>query len=364
MKRILLTGGGSGGHIFPLVAVAKELKRLAVDKKTDFQLKYFGPNDIYADYLAKEEIKVKPIVAAKLRRYFSWRNFIDGPLFLFSLGQALFKVYWFMPDIAFSKGGPGALPVLLACRFYRIPYIIHESDSVPGLTNSLSGKKALLVELAFESAKKYFAGKDARVVGNPIRFELLNYVSLDPNGAKERLGLETDRPLLLVLGGSSGSVRINKFIFDNLEMFLGKYQIIHQTGTGNYEEYVGREQKYYKPFAFLEKNYGEMLAASDLVISRAGAGAIFELAIFGKPAILIPLPEAANNHQKINAYEYAETGAAEVVEEPNLLDNVVLGVIEKILNDPKKQQKMSLAALNFARPEAAKAVALDILDNI
>ncbi len=362
MKRILLTGGGSGGHVFPLIAVAKEIKKIAVDKNMEVELRYYGPADIYSGYITQEEIKAYSVAASKLRRYFSWRNFIDGSLFLISLLQALFKVYWFMPDIAFSKGGPGALAVLFACRFYRIPYIIHESDSIPGLTNTLSAKKALVVELAFQSAKKYFPNKEIKMVGNPIRHELLNYVSLDSAGAKGRLGLEIDRPLILVMGGSLGSVRINRFIFENLEQFLKKYQIIHQTGTANYENYAQQEQRYYKPFAFLEKNYGEILAASDLVVSRAGAGTIFELAVFGKPAILIPLPESANNHQKTNAYEYAQTGAAEVIEEPNLLANVVLGTIDKILSNPNEQQKMRLAALNFAKPEAAKMIAGDILD--
>jgi len=369
--RILITGSGSGGHVFPLVAVARQIQQIAVKSNLDLDLRYYGPKDIYTSYITKEGIEARAITSSKLRRYFSLKNVVDFPKFIFSIFQSLFKIYWFMPDIAFSKGGPGALPVLTACRFYNIPIIIHDSDAIPGLTNTVSGKFARQIELGFTSAKKFFpASKTMRVVGNPIRESLLNFVSLDPVGAKERLKLDPKLPLILILGGSLGSVRVNNFTLAYLEKLLNKYQIVHQIGTANLANVkktftaISRQmdskiKKRYHPYAFLEKNYGEILAASDLVISRSGSGAIFELAAFGKPAILIPLPESARNHQRMNAIEYSKTGAAEVLEENNLSEAVALGMIDKLIKDSNSQ--MHQAALKFAKPKAAAVIAADIL---
>lgn len=369
--RILITGSGSGGHVFPLVAVARQIQQIAVKSNLDLDLRYYGPKDIYTSYITKEGIEARAITSSKLRRYFSLKNVVDFPKFIFSIFQSLFKIYWFMPDIAFSKGGPGALPVLTACRFYNIPIIIHDSDAIPGLTNTVSGKFARQIELGFTSAKKFFpASKTMRVVGNPIRESLLNFVSLDPVGAKERLKLDPKLPLILILGGSLGSVRVNNFTLAYLEKLLNKYQIVHQVGTANLANVkktftaISRQmdskiKKRYHPYAFLEKNYGEILAASDLVISRSGSGAIFELAAFGKPAILIPLPESARNHQRMNAIEYSKTGAAEVLEENNLSEAVALGMIDKLIKDSNSQ--MHQAALKFAKPKAAAVIAADIL---
>ena len=369
--RILITGGGSGGHIFPLVAIVKQLQQLAVKSNLELDLRYYGPQDIYTSYITREGVEARAITSSKLRRYFSLKNFIDFPKFVFSIFQSLFKIYWFMPDVAFSKGGPGALPVLMACRFYSIPVIIHDSDAVPGLTNTVSSRFARQIELSFASAKKYFpTSKVVKVVGNPIREELLNYVSLDPMGAKERLKLDPKLPLILVLGGSLGSVRINNFILTYLEKLLNKYQIIHQVGTANLADVkktfaaISRQmdpkiKKRYYPYAFLENKYGEMLAASDLVIARSGAGTIFELAAFGKSAILIPLPESARNHQQMNAIDYSKTGAAEVLEENNLSEGVALRMIDKMIKNPGVQMRQ--ATLKFSKPKAAEMIAADIL---
>lgn len=372
---ILLTGGGTGGHIFPLLAVARELQKQAVDKKIDLELRYYGPRTIYNDYFKQAGIAIKNIAGAKLRRYFSPQNFVDVPKLFWSILQSLWKVYWFMPDAAFSKGGPGALPVLLACWFYRVPIFIHESDTVPGLTNQISGRWAKKVFLGWESTKKFFPKKNTEVVGVPLREEILSRLNLDIFGAKESFGFNIKEPVVLILGGSQGAQRINDFILANLEIFIAKFQILHQVGSANYETHVNNfDQLYgqwpkelrerYKIFAFFEKNLADAYAAADLVVSRAGASAIFEIAAFGKPAILIPLPEAANDHQKINAYEYAQTGAAIVMEEANFLANVVLGQIEKVLNNPDVRQKTSITAKGFAKPKAAEIIGQFILSKV
>ncbi|MEK9183523.1 MAG: UDP-N-acetylglucosamine--N-acetylmuramyl-(pentapeptide) pyrophosphoryl-undecaprenol N-acetylglucosamine transferase [Patescibacteria group bacterium] len=355
--KILLTGGGTGGHIYPLVSVAKKLKQPA-------EIRYYGPNSSYNNYLTSENIVVKKILGAKFRRYWSWLSFIDLVKIPISIIQSLLKVALFMPDVAFSKGGTGALPVLLACWIYGIPIIIHESDTVPGITNRLSGRMAKKIELGWDYTKKYFPNKNTSVVGIPLRDEIVNGKINKPE-AKKSFGFKENDFVVLILGGSQGSQRINSFILKNLELFLSKFQILHQVGSANYKNWPENVTEKYKAFAFFENNIGAAYSAADLIISRSGSS-IFEIAFFEKPSILIPLPESANNHQKINAYEYIKNGAGIVMEENNLSAKTFLNQIEKILSDKNLYNQMSSAAKLFAKPDAAKIIAEDILavDNL
>ena len=372
MKRILLTGGGTGGHIYPLIAVAEELYYLA-NQKQEIEIRYFGPTSNLEKEFAVIGIKTERIASSKWRRYSSLKNFIDIPKFILSFFQALWKVFWFMPDITFSKGGTGSLAVVLASRFYLIPVIIHESDSVPGLTNLLAARFAQKIFISFKKAAQYFPAEKTILVGNPIRRHILENIP-DSETAKKGFGFNPAEPVILVLGGSQGAVRINNFILDNLEEILKNFQIIHQTGPANFEEikkesdfllktlgesYKGR----YYLTGYLEnvKEIKNAFAATDLVLSRAGAGAIFEIAAFNKPAILIPLEEAANNHQRINAYEYTETGAAIVLEESNFKPSIFITQVQKILGDGGLKEKMSEVAKKFSQPEASQKIAISLL---
>ncbi len=368
MKRIVLTGGGSGGHVLPLIAVADALPKLDVD----LELIYMGPRDSYEAEFLKRDIRMSSIVSSKLRRYFSLSNIVDFPKFLVSLIQALCKLYVLMPDIVFSKGGPGALPVVLAAKFYMIPIVIHESDTVPGLTNKISGKLARKIAISFEESAAYFNGSKVTVSGNPVRAALMEEVP-SKDVARERLGFDKTLPLIFVLGGSQGATRINQFIFDNFEPLLKEFQICHQVGAANFEDakpvvmslskemsslYFSR----YKIFGFMEtEELKNALAAADIVFSRSGSASIFETAFFGKPSILVPLPEAAGDHQKMNAYAYAKTGAAIVIEGDNLKLDVVVIKIKDILNGPGTYSQMSAAAKGFAKPDAANVIAKEIL---
>lgn len=371
--RILLTGGGTGGHIYPLVAVVDEIYYLAAEQKRDIEIRYLGPASSLNKEFENRGIRTGEIVSSKLRRYFSLNNFIDIPKFIFSFFQALFKIFWFMPDVVFSKGGPGALAVILASRFYRIPIFIHESDTVPGLTNAFSARFAKKVFIAFERAAQQFLSGQVVLVGNPIRANILKDIP-DRETAVKTLGFNPAEPVILVIGGSQGALRINNFILDNLEAILDSFQIIHQSGPANYLETkkdtdfmlktLGDFYKTrYQLVGYLEdaKAVREAFSAADLVLSRAGSGAIFEIAAFGKPAILIPLEDAANDHQKINAYEYAQTGAAIVLEEDNFKPSIFISQTQKILTDKELQNKMSQAAKSFAKPEAARKIAEEIL---
>lgn len=366
--RILLTGGGTGGHIYPLVAVAEALKNLAGEAVEIF---YVGsPHSLNREFIDRG-IKVKTILGGKLRRYFSLANLIDISKFLISLVQAWFLVLRFRPKVVFSKGGPGALPVVLTARFFGKPVIIHESDAVPGLTNRLSSRFAQRIAISFRSAAKFFPLSKTAWTGNPVRAEIFK-ISGESREIKKNFGFDLASPLVLVLGGSQGAQKLNQFILNNLESFLPVFQIFHQTGIAHYEDIVKQADIFlnsnpvfknrYQVAGFLNlPNLKKVLAAADLVISRTGSGAIFEIAAAAKPAVLIPLPSAAQDHQTINAYEYAATGAAVVVEESNLKTNIVFNQIKDILNDSEKQKVMAVSAKNFAKPAAAEIIAREIL---
>lgn len=369
--RVLLTGGGTGGHIYPIIAVAQKLRAWAGKNGIEADLRYYGQPEGYKSLLESSGIKVSKITSSKLRRYFSLLNFFDFFRFLVGFCQSLCKIFWFMPDVAFTKGGPGALAVVFACRFYLIPVVVHESDAIPGLTNIISAKRAKVVDLAFNAAAKYIKTKgEVNIVGNPVREELL--IGMPPNQARAALRLDPQKPVILFLGGSQGSGKMNDFVLENLESLLTHYQVLHQVGKDKYPNYNLQYEFVTKNFSpALTANYryleyfGEDLSkamdAADVIISRAGAGAIFEIAAKGKPSILIPLPDSAANHQKENAYQYAERGAAVVIEEENLLPSILLGQLDKILDNPEVKNRMSAAAKDFFEPSAAEKIATDIL---
>ena len=379
--RIILTGGGSGGHTFPLIAIIRKLKSLAQEQNINLNLLYIGPEDFTIPYLEKEGIEIKFISAGKIRRYFSFQNFTDIFKTIAGIFQSLWHVYSFMPDAILSKGGYGAFPVSLWGIIFFIPTYIHESDVVPGLTNQIIGKFAKKIFISFKGTEKYFNPNKTILVGNPIREELLSNINANKENTKKVLGL-SNKPILLILGGSQGSEHINDVILDALPKLINNLEIIHQTGTNNYDrvikesDVVFREiikneelKKYYHPIAFLEEtdtpsltSLKDILLISDLVVSRAGSGSIFEIAAFKKPSILIPLPWASQDHQKKNAYEYAQTGAAIVIEENNLKPSILSNTILNLINDQETLKKMSLAAQSFAKSDAALKIAQYLLE--
>jgi len=372
--RVLVTAGGTAGHFYPLVAVITELQVETAKQKKLIKIRYIGSaNKEYRKFLKENGVKTKIILGSKFRRYFSFANFVDMPKFVVSLFQALWKVFWFMPDVVFSTGGPGVVAVVLAARFYRIPVVIHESDSVPSLTSKITGRFARVVTVSFESAAPYFTRRRGRLIfaGEPVRRVLFSE-GMTQEKAKAFFGFDKDLPLILVLGGSQGAASINDFFLDNLDDFLPIVQIFHQTGKRNYkqvfEEFsvLSREMpkslsNRYKAISYFEKDIRIALTACDIAVSRAGASGIFEIAAFRKPSILVPLPGSANNHQLNNALEYEKTGAAIVFEQDNLLPQLFLARIKKLFSDPRELVKMSKAAEAFYMPGAALNLAKIIL---
>ncbi|MEK7180751.1 MAG: UDP-N-acetylglucosamine--N-acetylmuramyl-(pentapeptide) pyrophosphoryl-undecaprenol N-acetylglucosamine transferase [Patescibacteria group bacterium] len=372
-KLILLAGGGSGGHIYPLVAVCEGLKKLAFKAGFDLEFHYLGRVDVFSAVLFDVQgVQMHSLWVAKLRRYFSLANIFDLPKFFLSIFQALWKVYWIMPDVIFSKGGSGALPVVLAGWFYRIPILIHESDAAPGVTNILSAKFAKKVAVGFERATNYFDSRKVSWTGNPIRGDLLGERYLQ-SAAKEELGFKGGEFLTLILGGSQGSKRINEFILGNLEKITKETQVLHQTGAENFFEVkkLSRAAMFgvslkeelehrYHPIPYLNKELKGAFIAADLVVARAGGGTIFEIAAFGKPAILIPLDESANDHQRVNALEFTKAGGGIIIEEENLLSGIFLGQLKEILGNHSLLEKMSSASAGFLKPDAAEKIAVEI----
>jgi len=241
------------------------------------------------------------------------------------------------------------------------------------MTGRFTSRFAKIIATSFESAGKYFADSKGRVIltGNPIRTSLLKEKMTDTK-AKAFLEFDPDLPLVVVLGGSQGAELINDFILDNLKEFLAITQILHQTGVKNYDrvasEFAVLEKalpeefiKKYKAVDYFSNDISIALSACDMVISRAGASGIFEIAAFGRPSILVPITNSANNHQMLNAIEYSKTGAALVFEEENFLPNLLLGRLKELFSDPDKLISMSRATAEFYKPDAALKLAQILL---
>lgn len=368
--RILLTGGGSGGHIFPLVAVTRELRMLAKERGIlILEFFYVGPDNFGREILEKEGIEIRPIMAGKLRRYASVLNIIDIIKLPFSLIQTLWTVWQIMPDVVFSKGGYGSFSVVLSCWLYFIPVLIHDSDSVPGLANRVLSKFARRIGISFASTAKFFPDKKTAFVGNPVRKEILNGSA---EAAVQTFRLISKKPVVLVMAGSQGAQLVNDIILEILPQLLVRAQIIHQTGQKNYEQVRAEAdvvtknilpefKDNYHPKSFLnEEEYAQALKISSLIIARSGSS-IFEIAASAKPSILIPLSSSASDHQKYNAYEYAKTGAAVVIEETNLTPNLFIDKILRLLEEPDKLMEMGEMGKSFYKSDAARKIAEELV---
>ena len=373
--RILFTGSGTGGHIFPIISVVREIKKIYnqnPENKDNLELYFLGAADFTKESLEKEGIKVKTIMAGKLRRYPSALNILDFFKIPIGIIQSLWHLYFWMPDVIFSKGGYGSIPVVLAGWLFWIPTLIHESDTVPGLANRLGSKLSKRIAISFNLTEKYFPPQKTALVGNPIRAEVIQACLAADQSAKERakgvFKITSQKPIIFIIGGSQGAQKINQIVLSMLPQLLGKYEVIHQTGTKNYQEIEERFPEAsrpadYHPFPFLEENQmGAAYLLADLVVSRAGAGSIFEIAACAKPSILIPLPKSAAEHQKENAFAYAQLGGAVVLDQDNLMPNLLLDKINRILEEPISVQKMKESAKKFSFPGAAQKIAQSLIE--
>jgi UDP-N-acetylglucosamine--N-acetylmuramyl-(pentapeptide) pyrophosphoryl-undecaprenol N-acetylglucosamine transferase len=365
--KIVFTGGGTGGHFYPLIAVAEAVGEIVAERHLVApKLYYFGPDAYDKEALFRSNITYIRIDAGKMRRYFSLQNVIDVFHTIFGFFDAIFELFRVYPDVVISKGGYGSVPVVLAAALIGIPIIVHESDAKPGRANVLASRFAYRIGVAFDSAAHAFPEKaraKIALIGIPVRREV---AKVEREGARQELGLD-DVPTVLILGGSSGSRRINETVLGALPELVAFANVIHQTGKNEYDavkttasaalagaEHAAR----YHPFPFLNaESMRRAAGAADVVVSRAGASAIAELSMWQRPGILIPIPEAVSHDQRTNAYTYARTGAATVLEEENLTPHVLASEIHRIASDKAVAAGMASKGAAFMPGDAARIIA-------
>ncbi len=321
MKKILLTGGGTAGHVTPNIALLPHLK------KAGFEVFYIGSySGMEKELIEAQNIPYYGISSGKLRRYFDPKNFSDPFKVLKGFGQAIRLIHKLKPDIVFSKGGFVSVPVVLAAKMCRIPAIIHESDITPGLANKIAIPGATKVCCNFPETMKYLPAEKAVLTGSPIRQELL---SGNASRARELCGFDDSRPVLFIIGGSSGSVVINTAVRQALPTLLEHFQVAHMCGKGNLEPTLA-PMKGYRQFEYIGKELSDIFAMSDIVVSRAGANSICELLALHKPNLLIPLSAAASRGDQIlNAASFEKQNFSKVLFEENLTaDSLVEAVLQ------------------------------------
>ncbi|MBC7836846.1 UDP-N-acetylglucosamine--N-acetylmuramyl-(pentapeptide) pyrophosphoryl-undecaprenol N-acetylglucosamine transferase [Acetobacteraceae bacterium] len=367
--KILFTGGVTGGHFYPIIAVAEAIDELTREKKfIEPKLYFASPTPYDREALIANNITFIPTAAGKTRRYFSILNFIDVFKTAWGVLRAMVRIFYIYPDVVFGKGGYGSFPTLLAARIFGIPVVIHESDAVPGRVSRWAGKFAKKIAVSYPDSAQFFPKEKVAHTGNPVRKSILLPAR---EGMYEFLKLEHDVPVIYITGGSQGAQVINDSILAALPQLVEKYQIIHQTGEANFVEVSGRAKvalgsslhpDRYKPYAYLNDLALRMSAgAAKVVISRAGS-TIFEIAAWGLPSIIIPIPESISHDQMTNAFAYARSGAAVVIEQNNLTPGVLISEIERIITKPEISRAMSEAARGFARVDSAKLIANAVMD--
>ena len=322
MKKIILTGGGTAGHVTPNLALLPALR------EEDFEIHYIGSyNGIERRLIEAASIPYDGISSGKLRRYFDLKNFSDPLRVLKGYFEARKLMKKYKPDIVFSKGGFVAVPVVLAAKHYKVPVIIHESDMTPGLANKICIPAASKVCCNFPETLKYLPEDKAVLTGSPIREELLHG---DRLAGLQYAHLSADRPVILIIGGSLGSVTVNQAVRGILPQLLKTYQVIHICGKGNLDEsLIGTEG--YVQYEYVDKPLRHLFAAADLIISRAGANAICEISALAKPNILIPLSaNASRGDQILNARSFERQGYSKVLEEESVNAQTLQSAIREV----------------------------------
>lgn len=352
MKRIILTGGGTAGHVTPNIALLPRLREMHYD------IHYIGSyNGIEKELIEQFAIPYHGIATGKLRRYFSVQNFTDPFRVLKGMNDAKKLVKLLKPDIIFSKGGFVSVPVVLAGKRCRVPVIIHESDMTPGLANKLSLSAAKKVCCNFPETLKLLPEDKAVLTGSPIRQELL---SGDPYKAKDFLGFTSEKPVILVIGGSLGAVAVNNAVRSVLPRLLKAYQVIHLCGRGKLDESL-KGTPGYAQFEYVKEELKDLFALTDIVISRAGANAICELLALHKPNLLIPLPAGASRGDQIlNARSFERQGFSMVLEEEALTDETFLNAIDS-LYDHRDQY---VEAMKASSQQSSIDTIIDLIESL
>ena len=325
MKRIILTGGGTAGHVTPNIALLPRLKELGYD------IQYIGSyNGIEKELIEQFQIPYHGISSGKLRRYFSTQNFTDPFRVIKGFSEANKLIKELQPDVIFSKGGFVSVPIVMAGKRNKIPTIIHESDMTPGLANKIAIPTATKICCNFPETLKFLPKDKSILTGSPIRQELLTG---DKRAALKLCGFTDDKPVILIIGGSLGSVVVNNAIRLILPELLEELQVIHLCGKGKVDDTL-KELNGYAQFEYIKDELKDIFAISNIVISRAGANAICELLALRKPNLLIPLSaNASRGDQILNAHSFEQQGFSVVIEEEELSKEILLESIKKLYLD-------------------------------
>jgi UDP-N-acetylglucosamine--N-acetylmuramyl-(pentapeptide) pyrophosphoryl-undecaprenol N-acetylglucosamine transferase len=352
---IVITGGGTGGHIFPNMAVIGELRRRGCES-----ILWVGDRRGREEGYAKQlGVVYRGIFTGKLRRYFSLKNIWDVFRVCAGVFQSFFLLLRFRPDIVFSKGGFVAVPPVFAARMLRIPVVTHESDILPGLATKIIAMSAMIVCVSWKKTEDFFSGKNVVLTGNPLR-EVIT------SGQRARglrfLGFPESLPTVLVIGGSLGASSLNKATWEMRDRFDLPFNLVHQCGEGKRRMDASDDARY-RQFEFIRDEMGDVLAAADIVISRSGAGALFEIGYMKKPSILVPLPKSKSRGEQVrNARYFKEHGAAVVLEDEVFSGEVLFRTIGKLLENPSLMKEMGQNAASLCTQDAAKRI-VDTLES-
>ncbi len=364
-QKIILAGGGTGGHIYPAIAIAEGLKKTF----PDYEVLFVGTDrGLEKELVKKAGFPLKTIRVKGFRRKLSLDTLISIKELVHGAIDSFSLIKKEKPDIVIGTGGYVAGPVLFFASIMGIPTAVHEQNVTPGVTNKILSRFVDKIFISFSDSIKYFPKEKTFLVGNPVRSEISKG---NRHTALKKFGLSSDIPVVLSFGGSQGAARINDAICHMIEVIKDtrKFQLIHITGKNHYDNIKNALANkgitldrlghiIVRPYIY---EMQDAYAAADLVISRAGALTISELSVCGKPAILIPLPTAANNHQEYNARYMENEGAAVVLHEDKLSGESLIRTIEDIIFDENRLHKMSMASKNLAMEDAVEKILAEVL---
>lgn len=363
--RVLISGGGTGGHIYPALAVATQLRELY---KAD--ILYLGSDDgLETQLVPAAGFRLATVKAGKLQRFVSVKTLKGIARVPVGMAQAVGIVRQFHPDVAFTSGGYVSVPAGLAAKLNGVPLLLHQQDVPPNLSNKLIAPSAARISIAFAASQRYFPAEKTLLLGNPLRQEILDVRQVAVEEVKTRLGFVPDLPLLLVTGGSQGARHLNQVVARSLPELLKRCQVLQISGQKLYAEtqalvestLVGQEEQLKQRYRLVPYMSDEMplaLQAADLVICRAGAATLSELAVLEKPSLLVPLPPAiGGSPQEMNADTFGSAGAAVVVRNDNLQSANLLDHVQQLVGSPERLQAMATALKTFAKPNATQDIA-------
>ena len=351
MKKIILTGGGTAGHVTPNIALIPKLK------EKGYEIEYIGSYDgIEKSLIADCNIPYHGISTGKLRRYFDLKNFTDPFRVLKGFSEAKKLIKGIRPDVVFSKGGFVSVPVVIAAKRCKVPVIIHESDMTPGLANKISFSSANKICCNFPETVTMLPKDKAVLTGSPIREELFTG---DKEKARQTLGFD-NKPVIMVMGGSLGAVKVNDAVRKILNELLKDFNVIHLCGKGKTDESL-KDIQGYKQFEYIKEELKDMFALCDILVSRAGANAICEILALCKPNILIPLSaKSSRGDQILNARSFEKQGYSVVLEEDEVTDEILLNKIKELYNN----REIYIKAMNSAKEKDAIGTIIGLIDGL